>query len=414
MPKHRDYEYIIGLDIGTSKITAIVGKQSSNGQISVVGTGISPSSGLKNGVVVNIEETTHCIRRAIEEAELMSDCRVNTVHAGISGAHIASQDSSGAIPLVYQEVHEDDIQQVLRAARGVSIPADRVLLHAIPQVYSVDQQSNIANPIGMSGFRLESHVHLITMSKSAASNVQRCVEKSGLTVDRMVLQQIAASEAVLREDEKDLGVCLIDIGAGTTDVVVYVDGVIKHASSIELAGDKVTNDLATALRTTVVEANKIKINHGSALIQLADDEAMIPVASTVGGRTKDVTERSLSEVIEPLYDDLLTRVRNDLRSHGLEDFLNAGLVFTGGGSKIKGLLDLAEDVFHMPARIGTPQGLDGDQSNLSDPIYTTAIGLMKYGMTHDDLPDEPMPSDTQMIQGTEKIGKIKKWVSDNF
>lgn len=458
MSNPTDENLVVGLDIGTSKIAAVIGHKNSDQSISVIGSAVAESTGLKDGVVVNISNTVFGIRRAVEGAELMSECQVQSVFAGIAGAHISGANSHGAIPLKNQEVSASDIPEVLSAARGIAIPADKVLLHSIPQNYLVDGQKLIMSPLGMSGHRLEANVHLITMSRNAALNVQKCVENANLQTERLVLEQLASSEAVLSNDDKQLGVCLIDIGAGTTDVLVYKEGAIAHTLSIPMAGNTITEHLALALRTTVPEADKVKMSYASALIQLANSEKEIPVPNTMGGVSKSITERSLAEVVEPLYDELLTKVRNTLRENNLEDHLNAGLVFTGGGSKIRGLLDLAEDVFHMPARIGKPVGTMGSTDSVDDPIYTTAVGLLKYGIMYEppkarpvQQAQQPVPQPTvtettqaaprptpQPIQepdemasmATEhqpayhqqdhsgpiegKVGGMKRWIKDNF
>ena len=379
MVKKPDKKLLVALDIGTSKVVAIVGEISPDGEIEVVGLGSHPSRGLKKGVVVNIESTVQSIQRAIEEAELMAGCEIHSVYAGISGGHIRSLNSHGIVAIRDSEVTHSDVERVIDAARAVAIPADQKILHILPQEFIIDGQEGIREPIGMSGVRLESRVHMVTGAVSAAQNIVKCVRRCGLEVDDIILQQLASSYAVLTEDEKELGVCLCDIGGGTTDISVFVQGAIHHSAVIPIAGDQVTNDIAVALRTPTHHAEDIKIRYACALTQLANPEETIEVPSVGDRAPRRLVRQTLAEVVEPRYEELFNLVSTELKRSGFEELVAAGVVLTGGGSKMEGVIDLAEEVFHMPVRMGTPQYVAGLVDVVRNPIYATGVGLLLFG-----------------------------------
>ncbi len=379
MSKKTEKNMIVGLDIGTSKVVAIVGDITPDGQIEIIGIGSHPSRGLRRGVVVNIESTVQSIQRAVEEAELMAGCQIHSVFAGIAGSHIHSLNSHGIVAIRDKEVMASDVERVIDAARAVAIPADQKILHVLPQEFIIDKQEGIHEPVGMSGVRLEARVHMVTGSVSAAQNIIKCVRRCGLEVDDVILEQLASSAAVLTEDEKDLGVCLVDIGGGTTDIAVFTEGSIRHTAVIPIAGDQVTKDISVALRTPTQYAEEIKIKYGCSLTQLASPEESIEVPGVGDRGARRLSRHTLAEVIEPRYEELLQLVQAELRRSGFEDLVAAGLVLTGGSSKMEGLIELAEEVFHMPVRLGVPQGVSGLVDVVRNPIYATGVGLLLFG-----------------------------------
>ncbi|MEJ2652703.1 MAG: cell division protein FtsA [Gammaproteobacteria bacterium] len=350
MSKKGEKDLIVGLDIGTSKVVAIVGELKADGAINIVGLGSHPSRGLKKGVVVNIESTVQSIQRAMEEAELMAGCQIHSVYAGIAGSHIRSLNSHGIVAIRDREVASGDVDRVIDAARAVAIPADQKVLHVLPQEFVIDNQEGIQEPVGMSGVRLEAKVHLVTGAVSAAQNIVKCVKRCGLEVDDIILEQLASSYSVLTDDEKDLGVCLVDIGGGTTDIAVFTEGSIRHTAVIPIAGDQVTNDIAVALRTPTQHAEEIKIKYACALTQLAMADETIEVPSVGERAPRRLARQTLAEVVEPRYEELLNLVQTELRRSGFEDLIAAGVVMTGGSSKMEGVIELAEEIFHAPVR----------------------------------------------------------------
>jgi cell division protein FtsA len=382
MAKRSDQNLIVGLDIGTSKVAAIVASIGDGDQIEIIGIGSHPSKGLKKGVVVNIESTVQSIQRAIEEAELMAGCQIDSVFAGIAGSHIRSLNSHGIVAIRDKEVTQADIDRVIDAARAVAIPADQKMLHILPQEFLIDDQEGIREPIGMSGVRLEAKVHMVTGAVSAAQNIVKCVRRCGLDVDDIILEQLASSHAVLTEDEKELGVCLVDIGGGTTDIAIFSDGAIRHTAVIPIAGDQITNDIAVALRTPTQYAEEIKKKYACALRQLASPDESIEVPSVGDRAPRRLARQTLAEVVEPRYEELLTLVQNELRRSGFEDICAAGIVLTGGCAKMEGVIDLAEEVFHVPVRIGVPTQVSGLVDVVRNPIYSTGVGLLLYGKKH--------------------------------
>jgi len=384
MPKKSEKNLIVGLDIGTSKVVAIVGELMPDSAIEVIGIGSHPSRGLKKGVVVNIESTVHSIQRAVEEAELMAGCQIHSVYAGIAGSHIRSLNSHGIVAIRDKEVAAGDVERVIDAARAVAIPADQKILHILPQEFLIDSQEGIREPVGMSGVRLEAKVHMVTGAVSAAQNIIKCVRRCGLEVDDIILEQLASSYSVLTEDEKELGICIVDIGGGTTDIAVFTEGSIRHTAVIPIAGDQVTNDIAVALRTPTQFAEEIKIKYACALTQMASADENIEVPSVGDRPSRRLARHTLAEVVEPRYEELLSLVQAELRRSGFEDLIAAGIVLTGGSSKIEGLVDLAEEVFHMPVRLGMPQYVTGLVDVVRNPIYATGVGLLLFGYQNRD------------------------------
>lgn len=398
---------IVGLDIGTSKVVAIVGELNAEGEIEVIGIGSQVSRGLKRGVVVNIDSTVVAIRRAIEEAELMAGCKIHSVFAGIAGSHIKSLNSHGIVAIRDREVNSADIDRVIDAAQAVAVPADQRILHILPQEYAIDNQEGIKEPFGMSGVRLEAKVHLVTCAVNAAQNIENCIRRVGLEVDDIILEQLASSHSVLSEDEKELGVCMVDIGGGTTDIAIFTDGAIRHTAVIPIAGDQVTNDIAMALRTPTQNAEDLKIKYACALAQLAGADETIKVPSVGDRPARELSRQALAEVVEPRYDELFTLINAEIRRSGFEDLIPAGIVLTGGTAKIEGAIELAEEIFHMPVRLGVPQSVKGLGDVVSNPIYSTGVGLLHYGqkMQKDGL-KRATASKTQEVG---LLDKMKSW-----
>ncbi|MCP5150549.1 MAG: cell division protein FtsA [Ectothiorhodospiraceae bacterium] len=409
--KKTDKNLVVGLDIGTSKVCAIVGEVSPDGSIEVIGIGFHPSRGLKKGVVVNIESTVQSIQRAVEEAELMAGCQINSVYAGIAGSHIRSLNSHGIVAIRDKEVTPGDVDRVIDAARAVAIPADQKILHILPQEFIIDSQEGIREPVGMSGVRLEAKVHMVTGAVSAAQNIVKCVRRCGLEVDDIILEQLASSESVLLDDEKDLGVCLVDIGGGTTDIAVFTEGAIRHTAVIPIAGDQVTNDIAVALRTPTQNAEELKIKYACALAQLASPDETIEVPSVGDRPPRRLARQTLAEVVEPRYEELLTLIQAELRRSGFEDLVAAGMVLTGGSSKMEGLVELAEEILHMPVRLGVPQTVKGLSDVVRNPIYATGVGLIMFG--NKSLGERGSP--TLTAGGFRAVwDRMKSWFQGNF
>jgi cell division protein FtsA len=371
---------IVGLDIGTSKVVAIVGEINPEGGLNIVGIGRHKSRGLKKGTVVNIESTVQSIQRAVEEAELMAGCQIHSVYAGIAGSHVRSMNSHGIVAIRDKEVYPADIERVIDAAQAVAIPADQKVLHILPQEYIIDSQEGVKEPLGMSGVRLEAKVHLVTCATNAAQNIEKCIKRCGLETDEIILEQLASSYSVLTEDEKELGVCLVDIGGGTTDIAIFTEGAIRHTGVIPIAGDQVTNDIAMALRTPTDHAEELKIKYACALSQLASPDDMIKVPSVGERPPRELSRQALADVVEPRYDELFHLIQAEIRQSGYEDLLAAGMVFTGGTSKMEGVAELAEEIFHMPVRIGMPVEVSGLVDIVRNPTYSTAVGLLLYGV----------------------------------
>jgi cell division protein FtsA len=371
-------EFIVGLDIGTTKICAIVGVPSAT-RLDIIGIGTHPSHGLRKGVVINIESTVQSIKRAVEEAELMAGCEISAVYTGIAGGHIKGLNSHGIVGVKSHEVTESDIRRVIDAASALQIPMDREVIHILPQEYIVDGQNGIRDPQGMSGVRLEVKVHIVTGAVTSAQNIIRCANRAGLEVTDIILQQLASSEAALTPEEKELGVALIDIGGGTTDIAIFHQGSIKHTSVISLAGDHVTGDIAIGLRTPIEEAEKIKKKYGCALTSLVakDERVEVPAVGERGAKT--ISKYTLAEIIEPRMEEILSLAQREIINSGYEGQIASGIVLTGGSALLEGVVDLAEQIFSLPVRKGAPRDIGGLTDIVSNPIYTTAVGLVLYG-----------------------------------
>ena len=402
---------IVGLDIGTSKIAAIVAEMRPEGGFEVIGMGSSPSRGLKKGVVVNIESTVNAIQRALEEAELMADCKIRDVWTGIAGSHIRSFNSHGMVAIKDREVAQSDVDRVVETAKAIPIPTDQQILHVLNQEFVIDGQEDVREPLGMSGVRLEVKVHIVTGAVSAAQNIMKCVRRCGLEVNDLILQPLASAMAVLSEDERDLGVCLVDIGGGTTDIAVFTQGAIRHTAVIPIAGDQITNDIAMALRTPTKEAEEIKRRYGCALRELADPQEMVEVPGVGERGSKKMSRQTLAEVIEPRVEELYSLIQSELRRSGFEELLSSGIVITGGSAAMQGMVELGEEVFHMPVRLGLPSYAGGLSEVIRNPRYSTGVGLLMAGLSqHQRQQIEKMQS------GSFKqiVGRMKKWFETNF
>lgn len=410
MAKKPSKDLMVGIDIGTSKVVALVGEVSADNKINIVGLGSHPSQGLKRGVVVNIESTVQSIQRAVEEAELMAGCQIYSAFTGIAGSHIRSINSHGIVAIRDREVTQTDVDRVIDAAKAVAIPADQKILHILPQEYIIDNQDSIREPIGMSGVRLEAKVHIVTGAVSAAQNIVKCLKRCGLAPSDIVLEQFASSQSILTDDEKELGVCMIDIGGGTTDIAIFTDGSIRHTAVIPIAGDQVTNDIAIALRTPARNAEDIKIKYACALQDLADTNQMIDIPMVGDRSARHLSKRTLAEVVEARYEELFTLVAAEIRRSGLEDLIAAGMVLTGGASKVEGAVELAERVFKMPVRLGVPQSVTGLADVINNPVYATGIGLLLYGLKQRETQSEAL---TQ--PGLKSLwSRMKGWFQGNF
>ena len=376
----RNNELIVGLDIGTTKICAVVAEQTESG-IDVVGIGTHPSSGLRKGVVIDIDATVASIKHAVEEAELMADCEITSVYAGIAGGHIRAFNSHGVVAVKDGEVQEIDVKRVIDAAKAVAIPMDREVIHVIPQEFIIDDQDGIREPLGMSGVRLEAKIHIVTAAVTSAQNIVKCCNKAGLNVIDIVLEPLASAEAVLSNDERDLGVCMVDIGGGTTDIAVFADGSIKQTSVLGLGGYHLSNDIAVGLRTPFDEAERIKKKFGIAAARYLPGDDIITVPSVGGRRPREVSRTILCEIIEPRVEEVLTLAHQEIVRSGLEDRIPSGVVLTGGASALAGLPELAEEIFETPVRQGLPTHIGGLQDVVRSPMYSTGVGLVLYGLS---------------------------------
>jgi cell division protein FtsA len=401
---------VVGLDIGTSKVAALVAELTADGTLEVRGMGNHESRGLKKGVVVNIEATVAAIQRALEEAELMADCKIASAFTGIAGSHIRSFNSTGMVAVKDREVSALDVERALDTARAVNVPLDQQILHVLRQEFIIDGQEDVREPVGMSGVRLEVKVHIVTGAVSAAQNIVKCVRRCGLEVNDLILQPLASARAVLSDDERDLGVCLVDIGGGTTDLAVFTQGAIRHTAVLPVAGDQITNDIAMALRTPTAEAEAIKLRHGVALRQLADAGEMIEVPG-IGDRPPRVMSRqTLAEVIEPRVEELFGLVQQVLRESGYEELLSSGIVLTGGSSVMRGMVELGEEIFHMPVRVGTPRYRGGLAEVVGNPRYATAMGLLFEGAQQ--LQQGRIARQNGSVRAV--VGRMRDWFQKNF
>jgi len=406
-----DKQMIVGLDIGTSKIVALIAEADADGGLELVALGSHPSKGLKKGVVVNIDATVEAIGKAVAEAERMAGVEIRSVFAGIAGSHIKSLNSHGIVAIRNTEVESEDVERVIDAAKAVAIPADQRILHVLPQEFVIDSQEGIHQPIGMAGVRLEAKVHLVTGSISAAQNIAKCIRRCDLEVEDVILEQLASSHSVLTSDEKDLGVLLVDMGGGTTDIAIFTEGAIRHTAVIPIAGDQVTNDIAVAFRTPTQFAEEIKVKHACALRQLASPDETIEVPGVGDRAARRLERQTLAEVVEPRYEELLGLVQAELRRSGFEDACAAGVVLTGGTAKMEGVVELAEEIFHMPVRLGSPQHVSGLEEVSRNPIHATGVGLLLYGQQRRKDP-RSAPVDTTTEAGV--LRRIADWLKGHF
>lgn len=408
----RSENIICGLDVGTTKICAIIGEINADGIIDIIGVGTSPSRGLRRGVVVNIDHTVSSIKKAVNDAELMAGVHAESAYAGISGGHIKGINSHGVIAIKNREITTQEVARVIDAARAVAIPLDREVIHILPQEFMVDDQEGIKEPIGMAGVRLEAKVHIITGAVSAAQNIIRCAHRSGLTVNDLILQQMASSEAVLSSDEKELGVALIDIGGGTTDIAVFFEGSIQHTAVIPVGGDQLTNDIAVGLRTPTAEAEKIKKRYGCALSSMVNKDETINVPG-VGGRQPRVLARSvLADITEPRLEEIMSLVRRELEKYGLMNTIASGIVLTGGAVAVDGMVELSEQIFDMPVRLGYPSGISGLVDVVNSPVYATGVGLVLWGARNKGLDVTMSYESNHMFNRV--FGRMKQWFAEAF
>ncbi len=411
---------LTGLDIGTSKIGAIIAEVEDNGEVKIIGVGVSPSDGLRRGVVVNLEKTVQSIKRAISEAQLMAGTEVGPVYVGIAGDHIHSFNSRGVVAVSgpSHEIGPDDVRRVIDAAKAVSLPIDREIIHVLPQEFIVDDQDNIKDPIGFSGVRLEAEVHIVTGAVTSAQNIYRCVERAGLQVKNIVLEPLASSYAVLGEDEKEIGVGLIDLGGGTTDIALFFEGSIRHTAVIGLGGRNVTNDIAQGLRTPVDKAEKIKRKFGAAMPIANDQNTLIEVPGVGGREASNVPKYYLTQIIQPRVEEILTLAKREIQRSEYRDFLNAGIVLTGGGSMLDGIAELAQQIFDMPVKLGVPQGFGGLVGLARTPVHATGVGLIYYGMRHHSeeflIPEEETAAEGDNHLFNRIFHTMKRWVTEYF
>ncbi|HOG12564.1 MAG: cell division protein FtsA [Smithellaceae bacterium] len=401
---------LVGIDIGTTKTIAIVGEVKTTG-IDIIGMGITPAKELRKGGVVNIDSTVEAIKKAVEDAEHMSGCRINSAYVGIAGSHVKGQNSLGIVAVKGREVGEDDLQRALEASKAIAIPVDREILHTLPQNYVVDGQDGIRDPVGMSGVRLEAKVHIVTGAAASIQNVVKSVNRVGLDIEDVVLEQLAASEAILSADEKDLGVALIDIGGATTGMAIFAEGSIKHTATLPVGGNFLTSDIATGLRTPFAEAEKIKLNHGCAMTSMIPKEDVIEVPSVGGREARMVSRQILGRIVEPRMDEILNMALKEIVRSGYEDLLAAGIVLTGGSSLLPGINEMAEQIFDMPVRLGCPAGIGGLSDVANSPAFAVGVGLIVYGSKN--IPGDSVYRKTGNAFG-EYFKTLKKWFLEFF
>lgn len=406
-----DKNLIVGLDIGTSKIVALVAELQADGEAKVIGLGQHISRGLKKGVVINIDSTMQSVQRALEEAELMANCKINNVYTGIAGSHIKSLNSHGMVKIKDAEVSQMDVDRVVETARAIALPADQQILHILTQEFIIDGQEDVREPLGMSGMKLEVKVHIVTGAVAAAQNIVKCIKRCGIDVSDLILQPLASSLAVLTEDEKELGVCLVDIGGGTTDIAVYKQGAIRHTAVVPIAGDQMTNDVAVAFRTPTQSAEEIKIKHGCALGELVDAREMIEVPGVDGRDPRQLSVGTLAEVLNPRVKELYELVLAELRRSGMEQMIASGIVITGGAAMMKGMVELGEEIFHMPVRLGLPRHVGGLSEVVSNPRYSTAVGLVLKGKQQ---LERQIHGEMELGSFSRMLEKMKSWFQGNF
>ncbi|MCM2357831.1 MAG: cell division protein FtsA [Geobacteraceae bacterium] len=408
----RNDNLIVGLDIGTTKICAIVGNLTEDG-LDIVGIGTSPSRGLRKGVVINIESTVASIKKAVEEAELMAGCEIKSVYAGIAGGHIKGFNSQGIIAIKNREVSPEDVKRVIEAAKAIAIPMDREVIHILPQEFIIDDQDGIREPLGMSGVRLEAKVHIVTGAVASAQNIIKSCNRAGLDVADIVLEQLASSEAVLTADEKELGVALIDVGGGTTDIAIFVDGAIKHTSVLSLGGNHMTNDIAVGLRTPMAEAEKIKQKYGCCLASMVGKDETIEVPSVGGRKPRVLSRQLLADILEPRVEEIFSLVNREIVKSGFEDMIASGVVITGGSTILEGMPELAEQIFNLPVRRGLPQQIGGLVDVVNSPVYATGVGLVVYGSKNVGISEFPSAqTDENLFRRVSR--RMKEWFGEFF
>jgi cell division protein FtsA len=401
---------VVGLDIGTTKICTVVGEVA-EGRVDIIGLGTHPSKGIRKGVVVNIDSTVQSIKKAVEEAELMAGDHITSVYAGIAGGHIKGINSHGVIAVKNREIAPNDVKRVIDAASAVAIPMDREVIHIIPQEFIVDEQDGIKDPVGMSAVRLEGRVHIVTGAITSAQNIIKCANRAGLDVDDIVLEQLGSSEAVLTPEEKELGAAIVDIGGGTTDLIIFSNGAIKHTSVVSLAGSHITNDISVGLRTPLEEAEKLKKRYGCALAGLVQKDETIEVPSVGGRKPRVLSRQTLAGIIEPRVEEILTLVQHEIEKTDYRELIASGVILTGGTAILEGLPELAEQIFNVPVRRGTPLGIGGLVDLVNSPMYATGVGLVLYGSKHS-------------VQSRFKVGEVnifskvthrmKEWIGEFF
>ena len=404
----RREDLIIGLDIGTTKICAVVAERTENG-VEIIGIGTHPSHGLRKGVVVDIDSTVRSIKHAIEEAEMMADCEITSVYAGIAGGHIRGFNSHGVVAVKDGEVRDHDIKRVINAAKAVAIPMDREVIHVIPQEFIIDDQDEIREPLGMHGVRLEAHIHIVTAAVTSAQNIVKCANQAGLNVCDIVLEPLASAQAVLGADERDLGVCMIDIGGGTTDIVVFAEGSIKTTAVLALGGYHLSNDIAVGLRTPFDEAERIKKKFGMASARYLSSDDVLTVPSVGGRKPREISRKILCEIIEPRAEEILSLARREIVKAGLDGSIPSGVVLTGGASALEGIDELAEEIFEGPVRLGMPTNVGGLQDVVRSPMYATGVGLVQYGFGQ-----RPEPASRFRIRDDSIFGRVKQRMRDWF
>ncbi len=402
-------QIIVGLDIGTTKICAVVGEVLPTG-IEIIGIGSHPSEGLRKGVVINIERTVNSIKEAIEEAETMAGCEISSVYAGVAGGHIKGFNSHGVIALKEKEVTKKDIERVIEAASAVAIPMDREVIHILTQEYVVDEQDGIVDPLGMSGVRMEAKIHIVTGAVTSAQNIIKCANRAGLDVYDIVLESLASSEAVLSDEERGLGVSLIDFGGGTTDMAIFSRGSIKHTSVLTLGGDNLTYDISIGLRTPRIEAEKIKIKYGCGISSMIEKDETIEVIGVGGRKPRVLSRQILGEILEPRVEEIFTLIHNELAHSGYEGLINSGVVITGGSAELPGITEMAEQIFNVPSRIGYPLGIGGLVEVVNKPMYATAVGLVLYGAKRSKEGKKFRIRDTNIFGRV--MERMKKWFKE--
>jgi cell division protein FtsA len=413
MPKNE--RYVVGLDIGTTKISCVIAELRDNGSVDVVGVGASPSRGLRKGVVINLDATVDAVKSCVEEAEMMAGVAVEYATVGIAGGHIRSFNSRGVIAISGRDrtVSRDDLRRVMDAARAVSIPQDREILHVLPQEFVLDDQGGITQPVGMTGSRLEANVHIVTAATTSIQNLVTCVNRAGIEVRDTVLEQMAASEAVLTHDEQDLGVALVDVGGGTTDLAIFEKGSIWHTAVLPAGGDHFTNDLAVGLRTPIPDAERLKKKHGCSLATLVEGDEAIEVPSVGGRKPRMLSRQVMAEILQPRAEEIFTLIHEEVGRAGFEQLLNAGIVLTGGGALLPGMLEVAEQVFDLPVRLGQPGGVSGLTEPTSGPQFATAVGLALYSARN---MGKDQPRGFSVSPGTFlKFGhRVRSWFAEMF